>query len=130
MIVADMIASLLIGALAGMGVGSGGLLVLYLTLLRDTPQLQAQLLNLLFFPVASAASLCVHLTRRRIRFAPVLLLTAGGLGGSLLGSALAQSLPEALVCRLFGGFLLLTGGFSLLHSGFSPRSARARKSAG
>jgi uncharacterized membrane protein YfcA len=113
MIVSDMIAALLIAVLSGMGVGSGGLLVLYLTMVRSTPQLQAQFLNLLFFIFASAASLCIHLTRRRIRAIPALLLTATGLCGSLLGARLAISLPEVWVSRLFGLFLLISGAITL-----------------
>ena len=36
------IAALIISALSGMGVGGGGLFVIYLALLTDTPQLAAQ----------------------------------------------------------------------------------------
>ena len=66
MIVVDILAALIIAVLSGMGVGSGGLLVLYLTMVRDTPHLTAQGLNLLFFIFASGASLCIHLTRRQM----------------------------------------------------------------
>lgn len=115
MVVVDMLASLLIAALSGMGVGSGGLLVMYLTLVHGTPQLQAQYLNLLFFIFASAASLCIHLTRRRIRPLPVLLLSLSGLLGSLLGARLALGLPEEWVSRLFGLFLVFSGALTLLR---------------
>lgn len=115
MVVVDMLASLLIAALSGMGVGSGGLLVMYLTLVHGTPQLQAQYLNLLFFIFASAASLCIHLTRRHIRPLPTLLLCLSGLLGSLLGARLALGLPEAWVSRLFGLFLVSSGGLTLLR---------------
>ena len=79
MVVVDILASLLIAVLSGMGVGSGGLLVTDLTLVHGTPQLSAQYLNLLFFIFASAASLCIHLTHRRIRPLPTLLLCLFGL---------------------------------------------------
>ena len=39
----------LLAALSGMGVGGGGLFVIYLSLFTDTPQLVAQGMNLLFF---------------------------------------------------------------------------------
>ena len=50
------IASFIIALLSGMGIGSGGLLVIYLTLLEKVPQLTAQGINLLFFIFASASS--------------------------------------------------------------------------
>ena len=114
-IVTDILASLLIVVLSGMGIGSGGLLVLYLRAVRDTPQLTAQGLNLLFFIFASAASLCIHVSRRRISFWLVLLLTLGGLAGSLLGSRLASALPEESMRRLFGLFLIGAGALTLLR---------------
>jgi uncharacterized membrane protein YfcA len=67
MLLVDILATLLIAVLSGMGVGSGGLMVLYLTLLRGAPQLSAQGFNLLFFLFAVASGMAVHLSRRRLR---------------------------------------------------------------
>ncbi len=114
MIVTDMLASLLIAVLSGMGIGSGGLLVLYLTMLHDTPQLTAQAINLLFFIFASAASLCIHLSRRHTSLPLTALLAAGGLVGSLLGTRIAVGLPQEWVARLFGLFLIGAGVLTLL----------------
>lgn len=113
--VVDILAVLTIGVLSGMGIGSGGLLVLYLSLMHHTPQLQAQGLNLLFFIFASGTSLCIHLLRRRIPALPVVLLTAAGLLGSLMGTRLSAVLPEAWVARLFGIFLIGAGAMTLLR---------------
>ena len=117
MVVWDMLAVLVIGVLSGMGIGSGGLLVLYLSLLHGTPQLQAQGLNLLFFIFASAASLCIHLLRRRIPALPIVLLISAGLMGSLLGTRIVVALPEGVVAKLFGVFLIAAGLLTLLRGG-------------
>ena len=117
----DIIATLIIAVLSGMGIGSGGLLVLYLTAVRNAPQLYAQGINLLFFIFASSASLCIHLTRRNIPFAAVLLIASGGLLGSLLGTRLALSLPSELISRLFGAFLVLAGVMTLWRDGRARR---------
>ena len=45
----DILVSFLIATLSGLGIGSGGLLVIYLTLLDGMPQLRAQGVNLVFF---------------------------------------------------------------------------------
>ena len=42
-------AAFLLSALSGMGVGGGGLFVIYLAFATDMPQLSAQGANLLFF---------------------------------------------------------------------------------
>ena len=54
------------GTLTGMGIGGGGLLVLYLTAMDGVGQLAAQGCNLLFFVYASAASLFVHNKKRNL----------------------------------------------------------------
>jgi len=62
----DFIAGICVSALAGLGVGGGGLLVIYLTIVKDIPQIESQGLNLLFFVAAGAASLIIHIKKRRL----------------------------------------------------------------
>ena len=52
----DFFAGVLIASLAGMGIGGGGLLVLYLVFVKGAEQLGAQGLNLVFFICAAASS--------------------------------------------------------------------------
>ena len=47
----DIIISFICALLAGMGVGGGGILIIYLTLFKNLPQATAQGINLLFFVV-------------------------------------------------------------------------------
>ena len=105
----DIMATLIVATLSGMGLGSGGLMVLYLTLLRQAPQLVAQGFNLLFFLFASAASMIIHLLKRRIFWPAVLLLILAGLPAAYLGTRTALLLPEGLVAKLFGLFLISVG---------------------
>ena len=107
------IASFIIALLSGMGVGSGGLLVIYLTLIEGIPQLTAQGINLLFFLFAAASSLLLHVTQRRIYIGAVLILSLGGIIGSLAGSYLAANLPAALLGKIFGVTLVISGVLSL-----------------
>ena len=66
----DMVASFLISVLAGMGVGGGGLLVIYLSLVRNIDQLAAQGINLLFFVCASLSALVVNIKKRSLKLCP------------------------------------------------------------
>lgn len=107
------IAAFIIALLSGMGVGSGGLLVIYLTLIENTPQLTAQGLNLLFFLFASASSLIIHIAKRKILGGAVLIMGACGIVGSLLGSAAAAHLPSHFLSKIFGAMLVISGVLSL-----------------
>ena len=109
----SIIAALLISALSGMGVGGGGLFMLYLTLFTDTPQLSAQGINLLFFLFSAGSSTLIHLQRRQILFGAVAIMAAAGIGGSLLGVALAGFLPQVLLRRIFGVMLVISGILAL-----------------
>ena len=125
MLLVDMLVTFLIAVLSGLGIGSGGLLILYLTLVRHAPQVIAQGYNLLFFLFAAASSMCVHLSRRSIRLPAVALMISAGLPCSYFGAQLALRLPEGIMTRLFGIFLVLAGTQGVL--GHSQRK-KAEKS--
>ncbi len=110
-------AAFLIAMLSGMGVGSGGLLVVFLTAFADVPQIQAQGMNLVFFLFSSGASMLWHVQRRRLSFPVLALAAAAGLLGAIPGTYAALILPEMLVRRLFGAMLVLSGIVSLFRRG-------------
>ena len=103
------IAAFLVAVLSGLGVGSAGLFVIFLTLIEGVPQLTAQGLNLVFFLFSSGAALTVHLLRTPLLFGCIVLLVPGGILGSFLGTSLAHLLPEVLLRRLFGALLIASG---------------------
>ena len=74
MMLLHMLASFAIALLSGMGVGSAGLFVLYLTSVAGLPQLQSQGLNLVFFLLSAGASFLYHVRRRHIPWGLVLFL--------------------------------------------------------
>ena len=107
--------TLAVALLSGMGTGSAGLLVIFLTLVQGVPQLEAQGLNLLFFLFSAAAALCVHARRTPPYGGLLLLLIPTGLLGARWGTSLALHLPQALLRKIFGWFLILSGGIGLLR---------------
>ncbi len=115
-------AALLISALSGMGVGGGGLFVIYLVFATDLPQLSAQGMNLLFFLCSAGAAMLVHLQKRRILWKTVLLLAVFGLAGVLIGTYLSAHLDEGLLRKIFGVLLVISGISSL------KRQQKERKS--
>ena len=109
----DIIVSFAIAVLSGLGIGSGGLLVIYLTLYAGMPQLRAQGINLVFFLFSAGASMLAHLSRRKLIAPLCILLITSGLPGALIGASLASLLPAALLRKLFGAFLITAGVITL-----------------
>ena len=118
-----MLITFLVAALAGMGVGSGGLYVLYLTVFAGVPQLRAQGLNLYFFIFATAAALLLHarahpLALRRLLY--VCFVGSIGCGG---GAWLARQLGGTHLRTIFACLLILTGAVTL----FSRNAEKKKK---
>lgn len=114
-----------VAVLSGLGVGSAGLLVIWLTMAEQLPQLTAQGLNLVFFLFSSGAALTVHLSRTELLFGAILLMIPGGIAGSLFGTFLAGILPEQILRKLFGLLLIVSGASGLFVK--RKKSAPVRK---
>ena len=105
----DFLVSCGVALLSGLGVGSGGLLVVFLTEYRDVGQLFAQGVNLIFFIFSSGASTAVNLRARNICYGAVTVMSLGGTVGAIVGALVASVLDPDLL-RIGFGVMLLVGG--------------------
>ncbi|MBQ9745464.1 MAG: sulfite exporter TauE/SafE family protein [Clostridia bacterium] len=105
----DKTVAFLVSALAGMGVGGGGLFVIYLTFARGADQLSAQGTNLLFFLAGAVPALAVHLRKRKLCLFAMLTVGLAGVCGTLLGAYLIAHTEPGLLRKAFGVLLLLSG---------------------
>lgn len=105
----DFLVSCGVALLSGLGVGSGGLLVVFLTEYRDVGQLFAQGVNLIFFIFSSGASTAVNLRTRNICYGAVTVMSVGGTVGAIVGALVASMLNPDLL-RIGFGVMLLVGG--------------------
>jgi uncharacterized membrane protein YfcA len=113
----DFIVSASVALLSCLGVGSGGLLVVFLTEYRSVGQLFAQGINLLFFIFSSGAATAVNLRKRKISYGSVLMMSIGGVIGAIVGAVSASFIDPAYL-RIGFGLMLLIGGIpSFLRSG-------------
>lgn len=112
----DFIAGICVSALAGLGVGSGGLLVIYLTMIKNIPQIESQGINLLFFVTAGSASLMVHIKKRKLNIKNLIIMISGGSAGAVAGSIIANFTDGTVVKKIFGGFLIISGIIELLSN--------------
>ena len=109
----NLIASFIIAALSGMGVGGGGLFVIFLAFFSELDQIVIQGTNLLFFLFSASASLIIHLLKRKIFPFLILILVLSGAVGAICGTILSEILPSDILRRIFGIMLVITGVFSL-----------------
>lgn len=112
--------SLIIAILSGMGIGGGGLLVIYLVLIEGTAQMVAQGANLAFFIFAASASVLFSVKKKKIHYKITLVMSAAGMVFSLLGAFLARACDPHLLQQIFGGMLVL-GGVGSLVSGVKEK---------
>lgn len=113
---AEFLITMLISMLMGMGVGGGGLYIIYLTLIKNGEQMVAQGTNLLFFIMAGVGSLCLHLKKRRIHPAQVIILVVFGCLGSFIFSRIGNNLDPEIPKKVLGSVLILGGGLSIFQT--------------
>ena len=97
------------GALGAMGLGGGGILVIYLTLALSVPQLEAQGINLLFFLPCAAISIVINGRRKLIDWRRALWIVLGGLPATLLGIWLAGQIEVKYLGWAFAALLITLG---------------------
>ncbi len=110
----DFIAGFAVSILSGLGIGGGGLLVIWLVLYHSMEQIQAQGINLVFFLFSSSAAMVVHLIKRKLNFKLIAYLAALGALGAYIGSVLSQIVSPEIVRSTFGVLLLFSGIMTLL----------------
>ena len=92
-----------------MGLGGGGILIIYLALFTDTKQLTAQGINLLFFIPIGILSLIIYSFKKQIKWKPTLKIAVFGILGAFSGIFLADFLGGNLTQKIFGGLLIVMG---------------------
>ena len=109
----DFILTMLISTLMGLGIGGGGLYIVYLTLWQGIDSSIARGTNLLFFIMTSLASLAVHIRKRKIFPIQLLVLVLFGSLGSFIFSNFGNILDPEIPKKVLGSVLILTGGLSI-----------------
>lgn len=104
-----------LGFLAGIGVGGGSLLILWLTLVIQLPYEQARFLNLLFFLPSAVISSVFRWKQGNLPFRQVLPGIIAGCIAAVLSGWIGRYFDTALLKKGFGILLLFTGLRELLY---------------
>ena len=105
----------LLGFLSGLGTGGGSLLILWLTLVLGMPQVQARIMNLLFFIPAALVACIFRWKQGRLDIRKVLPAICVGSAVSAFFSFISTTWNTDLLQKLFGFLLLFTGIRELLY---------------
>ncbi len=111
--IVDFIMATLAAALQGLGVGSGGTLVIYLTNWAGREQVSSQGINLVFFIFSAVTALLFHVKKRKIYYGALLCITLFGILGATVGALLLNVFDPSLVRKIFGGMLVASGILAL-----------------
>ena len=110
-----------LGALAGIGVGGGSLLMLWLTAVLGMEHPEARIINLLFFLPSSIVATLFRWKQGKLNLNKVLPAILTGCIAAAFFSVLSKQMDTLLLKKLFGGLLLLTGMREIFYR---PRKAR------
>lgn len=115
------IAGIILGYLAGLGVGGGSLLILWLTLVLGVDQEIARSINLMFFISSASAASLLRWRKGVLPIRTVLPAIFAGCCAAALFSWISTRIDITALKKLFGILLLVTGIRELFYH---PRKAR------
>lgn len=98
-----------LGFLAGLGIGGGSLLILWLTMVLEMDQATARSINLLFFLPAAFIACCFRWKQGNVDFQKLWPAIVSGCVAAGVFSFAGTVLDLELLKKLFGGLLIATG---------------------
>lgn len=103
------VVSFLAGLIGSMGFGGGGVLIIYLVIFADMPQIKSQGINLAFFVPCAVISTVIYTVKKQIRYKEIFPVILGGCIGALFAGFLLKSLKTEYLSYIFAVFLIITG---------------------
>lgn len=109
------IAGFLSGLIGSMGFGGGGVLIIYLVVFANIPQLQAQGINLIFFVPCAVLATIIYTIKKQIDYNQILPVIIGGVIGAIVSSFLLKNINTDYLSKTFAIFLIVMGVSSILR---------------
>ena len=113
--------AIVLGFLAGLGVGGGSLLMLWLTSVVNMDYGVAKTVNLLFFLPAALIATLFHKKQGSINIRKILPGIICACIAAAVFSYIGKHMDTSLLQKLFGGILILTGLRELFYRPRNPK---------
>lgn len=104
-----LLAGLFSGILGSMGLGGGGILIIYLSLFTNQKQLTSQGINLLFFVPIGILSIIIYSIKKQIKWKTTIKIAIFGIIGAIIGILLADFLGGSITRKIFAILLIIMG---------------------
>ena len=114
-------AGAVLGFLAGLGIGGGSLLILWLTLVLEMDPATAGTINLMFFIPSAVIACLFRFKQGKLDLKRIIPALIGGCAGAILFTLLRNGIDASVLRKPFGILLLLTGIRELFYR---PRKAK------
>ena len=115
MIFWEIIAGVIGGVVAGMGMGGGTLTIPILTIFLNYEQLRAQGVNLIAFLPMAVVALFIHIKNKLVDFKSTWLLAVVGSIFSLGGALIANHISNSILKKFFAIFLIGLGVWQFIE---------------
>lgn len=99
----------LLGYLAGIGVGGGSLLILWLTLVLNIPHETARSINLMFFIAAAGVVSIFRWKQGTLQLGKILPAIVAGAAGAAIFAWVSNQIDISILRKPFGILLIITG---------------------
>lgn len=115
------------GAVTGVAMGGGTLLILILTEFMNVQQHTAQATNLIFFIPTSIVAIIIHFKDKNINKKLLIKMLPLAIIGTCIGSYLTRLFDDESLKKYFGGFLLLIGIFEIFTTIKNRKNEKTNK---
>lgn len=115
------------GAVTGVAMGGGTLLILILTEFMNVQQHTAQATNLIFFIPTSIVAIIIHFKDKNINKKLLIKMLPLAIIGACIGSYLTRLFDDESLKKYFGGFLLLIGIFEIFTTIKNRKNEKTNK---
>ena len=115
MIFWEIVAGVIGGVVAGMGMGGGTLTIPILTIFLNYEQLRAQGVNLIAFLPMAVVALFIHIKNKLVDFKSTWLLAVVGSVFSLGGALIANHISNSILKKFFAIFLIGLGVWQFIE---------------
>ena len=105
------LAGVISGFLGAMGLGGGGVLIIYLTLFLGVEQTNAQGMNLIFFIPIAILAVIIYFKKGLIVWDIAWRAAILGIVGACIGTYFASFINSDILGKIFGGLLFIMGIF-------------------
>ncbi len=109
------IAGFLSGLIGSMGFGGGGVLIIYLVIFANVPQIEAQGINLIFFVPCAILATIIYTIKQQITFQLIFPVIIGGVIGAIASSFLLENINTNYLSNIFAIFLITMGVSTVLR---------------